>query len=246
MAIKSKGRSKSKQVARAPRRDPVAVPTPFFQRRWVQLVAVLIVGMFVFMMGVWVTNGLRSTHRTDAANATRSGQKTAMIAWQNALEPAISKVGQLNGPVAPTIAPTVTAAAANLAKGRPAGASTADLLGSAAALRTAAATIEKVDLVDTIRGKGFDLHQTEALLSSQVSIVAGLRGLEQAARLSVLAINAEGATKDQLAESAKALAHSSTGLIQDGFNSYLNALNDVGLVGGGQAPGGSPQLIPGG
>ncbi len=246
MAIKSKGRSKSKQVARAPRRDPVEVPTPFFRRRWVQFVGVFLVGMFVFMMGVWVTNGLRSTDRTDAANQTKAAQKTAMITWQNALEPTISTVGQLNGPVPPTIAPTVTAAAANLAKGRPAGASAADLLRSAAALKTAAATIEKVDLVDTIRGKGFDLQQTEALLSSQVSMVAGLRGLEQAARLSVLAIDAEGATKDQLAASAKALAQSSTTLIQDGYNSYLNALNDVGPRRRRPGPGRSSQLIPGG
>jgi len=246
MAIKSKGRSRSKQVARAPRRDPVEVKPPFFQRRWVQLVGALLVGMFLVMMTIWVTNGLRKNRDEDAAAAANAQRKTALIAWQGALEPAMSTIGTLNGPIPPTIAPNVSSAATNLAKGQPAGATSTELLASAKQLQKASATIDAFDLVDAIRGKGFDLHQTESLLSSKVSIVAGLQGLEQAARLSVLAIAADGATQDQLAASAKALADSSTNLVQDGYNSYLNALSAVGLVGGGQSPGGSPQLIPGG
>jgi hypothetical protein len=246
MAIKNKGRSRSKQVARAPRRDPVVVKAPFFRRRWVELVGALLLGMFLVMMTVWVTNGLRKNRDSDAAAATTAQQKTALIAWQGALEPALSGVGTLNGPIAPTIAPNVSAAATNLAKGKPAGATATQLLASAKALNKASTTTDAFDLVDAIRGKGFDINQTGSLLSSKVSIVSGLQGLEQAARLSVLAIAATGPTQAQLAASAKALADSSTNLVQDGYNSYLNALSAVGLVGGGLAPGGSPQLIPGG
>ncbi|HTG46728.1 MAG TPA: hypothetical protein VK646_03640 [Actinomycetota bacterium] len=243
MAIKSKGRSRSKQVARAPRREAVAVPTPFFRRRWVQLVGALIVGMFAVMMIVWVTNGLRKNREADQAAQAKAQQKTAMVAWQGALEPALSKVGTLNGPAPPTVEPTVSTAAGNLAKGQDAGVTAAQLLGSAKDLATAADTIDKFDLVDAIRGKGFNVNQTESLLSSKLSIVTGLRGLEQSARLSVLAIAADGATKAQLASSAKALSDSSVALIQDGYNSYLNALSGVDLVGGGNSPG-SPQLLP--
>jgi hypothetical protein len=162
----------------------------------VQFVGVFLVGMFVFMMGVWVTNGLRSTDRTDAANQAKAAQKTAMIAWQNALEPALSTVGQLNGPVPPTIEPTVTAAAANLAKGRPAGAGAADLLRSAAVLKTAAATVDKVDLVNTIAGRASTCSRPRRCSEPGLD-GGGARGLEQAARLSVLAIGAEGATQDR-------------------------------------------------
>ena len=52
MAIKGKGKTKSRPPSRAPRRGPVEVPTPFTQRRWVQLVAVLLLGAgFPFFLG---------------------------------------------------------------------------------------------------------------------------------------------------------------------------------------------------
>ncbi len=84
MAIKSKKpRSKPKQVARAPRREPVAVPTPFLSRRWVQAVAVFVVGVFAMTFFVWLTNGLRSNDAEAEAAAEAATKRQAAMAYQD-------------------------------------------------------------------------------------------------------------------------------------------------------------------
>ena len=60
MAIKGKKRSKQRSAPRAPRREPVALPTPFLRRRWVQLTAVFLLGILAMVVFVWVTNNLRA------------------------------------------------------------------------------------------------------------------------------------------------------------------------------------------
>ena len=60
MAIKGKGRTKTRQPVRAPRRGPVPVPVPFARRRSVQVVSAFVTGLLVFWGGVWLTNGLRA------------------------------------------------------------------------------------------------------------------------------------------------------------------------------------------
>ena len=67
MAIKGKGKTKNRQPARAPRRTPVPVKPPFFARRWVQLVAALLIGMGIVWFLVWVTNGIRASRDSDQA-----------------------------------------------------------------------------------------------------------------------------------------------------------------------------------
>ena len=49
MAIKGKGRSKSKPAARAPSARRYRCPSPFTQRRWVQRTAFFILGVLVVM-----------------------------------------------------------------------------------------------------------------------------------------------------------------------------------------------------
>ena len=245
MAIKSKGRSKSKQPARAPRRAPVAVPKPFVQRRWVQVVAALVVGMFVLVLLVWVTNGLRRDDQAAADRQARDGRRAALVLWQNGLEPQIGTIGTLNGPLPPTVAPGVSAAADALAVNKTVTITAKELLTQADTLKAVAAKIDAFDIAGTIRNKGFDVNQAEALSGSKTEIVSGLQGLEQAARLAALAMHAEGATKVRLAASAKAVSDTAKGLIEDGYNSYVNALIEAGLAAGGSAPGGGSQLIGG-
>ena len=245
MAIKSKGRSKSKQPARAPRRAPVAVPKPFFQRRWVQVVGALLVGMFVLMLFVWVTNGLRRDDRSSADEQARNSRKSALVQLQSVLEPQIGTIGTLNGPLPPTVAPGVSAAADAVAANKHVTTTAHDLLAQARTLNAVAAKIDAFDLATTIRNQGFDVNQAEALSSAKTEIVSGLQGLEQAARLAALAMNAEGATRARLAASAKAVSDTSKGLIEDGYNTYVNALIEAGIAAGGSAPGGGSQLIGG-
>ena len=70
MAIKGKSRTKSrpKQVARAPRREPVVVKPPLFQRRWLQLTAAFILGVLAMSIVVWVSHGV---HRQRAEGRRR-------------------------------------------------------------------------------------------------------------------------------------------------------------------------------
>jgi hypothetical protein len=77
MAIKGKRKPKSKPVARAPRRAPVQVAPPWPQRRWVQVTAAFIVGLFVMTLFVWITNGLRQDRADAEAAASASAQADA-------------------------------------------------------------------------------------------------------------------------------------------------------------------------
>ena len=60
MAIKGKKKPKQRSAPRPPRHEPVAPPTPFLHRRWVQLTAGFLVGAFAMIVLVWVTNSLRA------------------------------------------------------------------------------------------------------------------------------------------------------------------------------------------
>ena len=78
MAIKGKKRSKQRSAPRAPRREPVAPPTPFLRRRWVQLTAVFLLGILGMVVFVWVTNNLRATEAEERSAESVAALRTAL------------------------------------------------------------------------------------------------------------------------------------------------------------------------
>src|SRR6266496_650331 len=97
MAIKNKGKTKQRSVARGPRHEPVPVPVPFVRRRWVQLVAMFIVGVLALSAVLWAWNGFRRYRNDDKAAQELTTRQEALGKWKAVLEAQVSGVGQLQG-----------------------------------------------------------------------------------------------------------------------------------------------------
>jgi hypothetical protein len=237
MSIKSKGKTKQRPVSRGPRRDPVPVPKPFVRRRWVQLTAIFIAGVFAMMVFVWATNGLRRDRASDRAAQELSTRQRALSQWKTVVESQFSALGQLQGAVPPIIASDVSAAVQALDKGQDPTAQAKDLESSAKELAKAAKTIDDFDLPTTIADQGFDVAGATALTSSKAELVQALRLYEQAAKLAATAMSSEGETRTQLAASAKAIEDSASSLLQSGWVKYSSVLTQNQLSAGGTASG---------
>jgi hypothetical protein len=242
MAIKSKSKGKAKQrsVARGPRHEPVPVPKPFAQRRWVQLTALFIAGILATVFVLWAWNGWRGYQDDHRQARELSTRQQALGKWKAVVEAQVSSVGQLQGNSPPVVATDITAAVQALAKGDQPKTSASDLGASGDALGTAAKQIGDFDLAGTITEQGFDVGAATALTSSKAELVQALGLYQQAAKLAVLAMAAEGQTRERLAASAGAVAASASALIQSGWVKYSSTLTDNQLSAGG-TPG-----LPGG
>lgn len=232
MTIKGKGKTKTRQVARAPRRAPVEVPKPLYERTWVRVVAALLLGAVSVMLVVWITNSLRTSSRESDEAAERELRQDALSTLRTEYEAALGTVGAIQDPIGPVLAPQVREAADALAKGKESPVPAEELTQVATDLGDAAAALEGFDLPSAIRDQGFDAGQTEALISSRNQLVAALRDMEQAATILVVAVDTDDpdAAAD-LAVSSTALADTSDALAREGWRVYRNALVEAGLVG---------------
>jgi len=238
MAIKSKGKTKQRSVARGPRREPVPVPKPFAQRRWVQLVSMVIVGVLVTLFVFWAWHGWRTYRANDRAAHELSTRQAALSQWKAILESQISNVGQLQSNVPPIIASDITAAVQALTAKKTVATKAADLTSSSKALANVAKQVDNFDLAGTITEQGFDLGASTALTSSKSELVAGLQLYADAGNLAVLAMNAQGSERAKLASQAQSLVQSASTLIEAGWNGYASTLSANGLAPGGQPPAG--------
>jgi len=233
MAIKGKGKTKARQVARAPRRAPVEVPKPLFRRTWVQVIAAALLGALAVMLLVWITNSLRASGQESDEAAARERRQDALATVRSEFESQVATVGQIQDPLGPVLAPQIREAADALAKGKDSPVITEELVQLAGDLETAATTLEDYDLTGTIRDQGFNLAQTEALIASRAQLVAALRELEQAAGILLVAVDTDDpAHVEELATTAVALADSADLLAANGWRTFRNALQQAGLVQG--------------
>jgi hypothetical protein len=231
MTIKGKGKTKTRQVARAPRRAPVEVPKPLYERTWVRVVAALLLGAVAVMLVVWITNSLRTSSRESDEAAKRELRQDALSTIRTEYEAALGTVGAIQDPIGPVLAPQVREAADALAKGKESPVPADELTQLATDLGDAATALEGFDLTAAIRDQGFDAGQTEALLSSRAELAAALRDMEQAATILVVAVDTDDPdTAAALAGSATALADTADGLAREGWRVYRNALVEAGLV----------------
>ncbi len=230
MAIKGKGKTRGRQPARAPRREPVQVKGPFFMRRRVQLVLAFLVGFLLMMFGVWVTNGLRQNKADDQAKADASKQRAATLAWQSDLEGAISKVGTVTQGAPPTILPNVATAIAAIQKGNPPSDTGKALKQARDDAQGAIDTIKKVALADQIRDKGFTVGEVNYFLNSQSRTVEALELYSHAAAVAALALDATGPTQKALAGQAANIQASADQILQEGWSDYEQALFAGGIA----------------
>lgn len=252
MAIKGKRKPKSKPVARAPRRAPVPVKTPLPQRRWVQVTAAFLVGLFAMSLFVWVTNGLRQNRADAAAAASASAEADAATkklkaatAWQTAADGAIVQVGTANQGVPPTVFLEMSAAIDTMDKkgAAPAGAEQtfADAQANA---KKAIDTLDGFDLLKTIRDKGFNELEAAAFMNSKERMMEGLQLYRQAAEVAAQAAAAsDPAQAAQLAAVAADLRDTAAQVFNAGWTEYQAALRAGGVP---NIPEGPIPGLPGG
>ena len=228
MAIKGKGKTKQKQPARAPKRGPVPVPKPFAQRTWVRVMASFIAGVFLVSMCWWVWEGLDKNRNQKAAATQSATKQQAIQKWKASLEPALSSVATLQGAVSPQVAPQLATAITAIGDGTDPGVTAADLDTLAGQLDDAAKKLTKFALADTIRDQGFDSSQASVITSAQDEIVAGLRSLSLAARLTSMAVDNPDQAEALAAEAAHAQAVGQS-LIQSGWTKYGNIAGEAGI-----------------
>jgi hypothetical protein len=201
MAIKGKGRTRTKQPVRAPRRGPVPVPVPFVRRRGVQLVAAFLVGSLVFWGGVWLTNGLRAQDTSERDREQELLQRRTGAAWENLVATEVGAIGQIQEGNPPAILPQVRAVITALAEKTPNDA-VSTLQTAAEDAMKAIDGIAGYQLSSSLSDKGFEQGEVLRFLSARDELVSSIQLYREAALLSVSAADLEG--KDRAAAIARA------------------------------------------
>lgn len=236
MAIKGKGKTKARTVARAPRREPVAVPIPFFRRRWVQVIAAIILGMGIVLFIGWVRAELRSSADEERQAEQLALRTAAVQAWRSQLEAHITSVGTLQDPVEPIVAQDVKEVVRKLENGMKTSLTPGELRTTAEELAAAAAALDDFDLAGTLADQGFTANQVDAIVTSRLEIVEALRQYARAATIAAVALETEDEDlKADLVATASELSDSATELLSDGWRKYQLTLSLAGIqpTGGG-------------
>lgn len=232
MAIKGKGKTKSRPAARPPRPTPVVRKPPFFVRRWVQVVGALLVGMGIVTVVVWATNGLRVDDAAKARDARAAGVRRVVQQWQTTVDGALSKgLGTTGGGVGQiTILPSLSTSVATLAKGDedPKAGDTATT--AVKLVGDGVGTLQNVNLPDIIRNQGLDLATTNYLLNSKARMVEGLQLYGRVAAQVQAATQADPPVADALIKEANALLPIATQVFNEGYSDYTEALARAGLL----------------
>jgi hypothetical protein len=230
MAIKGKGKTKTKPAARAPRREPVMVKPPFFMRRWVQQVGAAVAGAAVVLVASWVMHGLNTdnaaTRKTEQAKTKLAAGQT----WKSTVEGALTSVGppSQNG-AAPPVFAGLDSTLASLSKGKVPKDADKGLKTVVSNATAAANTIDGFDLAGTIAGKGFVVIEATQFTDSKSSLVESLKLYEKAAEVARSAVTAPGSLRESLAKTAGGIRDQASTLFQSGWSAYQLALGAAGI-----------------
>lgn len=234
MAIKgkSKPKSKTKAVARAPRREPVTVKAPLFQRRWVQVTAAFVVGFLVMMLLVWVTNGLRQNKADDEAAASAATKRTAAVAWQREAESALGNAGTVTQGPQPVMLAPAKAALQSMQKGKPPADAAKTFQSAADDTKTAIDALTKFDLAGTIRDQGFNESEALTFTDSKDRLINALVLYQKAADTAKLASEATGTQRKDLLGLANDLMKTADTEFQQAWLTFTESLSAGGVVSG--------------
>ena len=246
MAIKGKGKSKQRPAPKAPRHVPVAPPTPFLRRWWVQITAGFLIGVIAMVVLVWATNTLRAGDDLAEENDQAAQRRAAALAYQQAVRGAYSQVGVVDPGVAPTIFVEMDAALDALADGDPphdAGEIFEQAARDAAKARTALASF---DVSATVADQGFDEIAAGAFARSARTLIQVLERYRQAAQVAASASTVGGTEGERLAGVAVDLRDTARSDLVAGWTEYLQALRAAGIPEAPSSGGVVPELPGGG
>jgi hypothetical protein len=229
MAIKGKGKTRAKQVARAPRREVVPVKPPFAQRTWVKATAAFIAGVFLVSMCWWVWENLDQDRNADKAAQAGTSQQQTIQQWRTELQTDLADVAQVQGGSVPQIATTVQPALDALDKGDDPGVTAADMTTLAGQLDAVAGKLAKFSIADAITDHdAFTKDQVQVITAAHAEIVAALRSFAVAANLTRLALAAP-TNQDDLVAAANEAMKNGQDLLTSGWTKYANASDEAGL-----------------
>lgn len=245
MAIKGKRKSRQRPAPRAPRREPVAVPTPFLRRRWVQVTAAFLLGIGAMMLLVWVTNDLRAGDAEAEVAAQAADRLAAATQYQRAVQQAFGAVGVVNPGVPPTVFAEMDAALDQLAKGKAPPGASATFESASEDAATAVKSLASFEVAGTVRDLGFEPLQVAAFTGSAAQLQQALDLYGTAADVAAAAAAVGGVESERLAGVAVGLRNSARAQLAEGWSQYLTALRAGGA---GEAPstGGLVPELPGG
>lgn len=245
MAIKGKKKPKQRSAPRPPRREPVAPPTPFLHRRWVQLTAGFLVGVFAMIVLVWVTNSLRADDAEAESAADAAKRRAAATAYQQAVRGAFGEVGVVDPGIAPTIFVEMDTALDAMAEGNPTADAEATFEQAADDASKARKELAAFDVTGTIADQGFDAIAAGSFTRSAETLVQVLDRYRQAAEVAAAAAVAGRADAQRLTDIAVDLRDTAREQLTQGWTEYLQALRAGGVP---EAPttGGIVPELPGG
>jgi hypothetical protein len=229
VAIKGKGKTRSKSAARAPRRAPVEVKPAFARRRWVQVLAALLAGALVVLSVLWVMNGLRRNREESENAADASARRAVLQQWQTTLEGVLGTIGDVNAGQPPTILPDLEATIDAMAEGKGPDDSQALLKQAAEQADAAVEQLKAVDLSSQIAdSEAFTADQTIQLLNSRDEYVLALTLYGDVARLGLVALN--GDQEQELAKRARRQVATAKLTANDAYENTRQVLATAGLV----------------
>jgi hypothetical protein len=240
---KSKSRSKGKQVARAPRRAPVAVPRPFLTRRWVQVVGAFLVGLFAMSAFVWLMNGLRSNDAEASATGAAADKRTAAAAYQTMVQGAFGALGTLEPGLPPAPFPEMQQALTQMAQGKDPQGVEEVFAQTGKDAKAAASTVTGYNVSTTIADKGFDQLEAAAFTGSAQGMVLALQLFQQCAEVAGAAAADAQAPAGDLTDVATGLCSSAQAQLTQAWTDYLAALRAGGVS---ETPAGLVPGLPGG
>jgi hypothetical protein len=204
VAIKGKGRTRTRQPVRAPRREPVPVPPPFAQRRGVQVVAAFLAGLLVFWGGIWLTNGLRQESRSQSSQQQELSRRRAGSAWEQEVQTQVGKIGTIQQAAPPVLLPKVRSTITSLDTERTQGA-VPTLQAAAADAKEAADAIGTYDLTSTLQDRGFDAADVLQYLAARDELVSAITLYREAALAGVVAVGLDGKARTAVLDRATSL-----------------------------------------
>ena len=245
MAIKGKGRTRSRAPARAPKAAPIPVKPPMFSRQWVVAVVSPVAGLGLAAFGIWAYVGVHNENRDKAAAARLRREVPIVQSFQGQMNAAISKVGTITPGQPPVVFTDLSTLVDSLAKGTvPKGA--VDTASTAAKNAGDAATaIEKISLSDEVGGKGFELGQTLYFFNAQSKVANGLHLYKEVAELAKTAATADKTEMVDLATRAQSIRSLAQAQVSAGFDDLKQLRASVGLFDQPQVPGAPSGGIPG-
>jgi hypothetical protein len=233
MAIKGKSKAKSrpKPVARAPRREPVEVKPPLFQRRWLQFTGVFILGVLAMSIAVWIYHGVNQNHDKQVAADTASKKRAAAAGWQSTVETTFQKVGTTSQPgIPPTMFPEMAAAFKAMKGGTTPDTAAATFTKAAEDATAAAKALTAYDVATKISGQGFTSEQATTFTDSSSQLITSLNLYANAATTAGIAANATGDTQAQLVALADNMQADAAGHLQIAWSDFEDALTSGGIV----------------